>query len=305
MASTLRSNATTASLDLAGSPPNTSFDSTKANMDPGTIMKEGELDKSTADATGQSSNGDAAVYPSVPPKRANSGLPGADQLAPPRASAHCTIATPFVPGPTNATDIYAGKTIYDFQLLDCNHELYDLRQHKGRVVLICNVASKCKEYSEQGYKTLVTLYNRYRHRGFVVIAVPCNQFGSCESGNEEDIAENIPMLYNGIGDVEFPITAKVDVNGEHELPLFAFLKSRVKGVLGSAIKWNFTSFLIDREGNPILRFAPGATIEEIEPRILEAFDNIAPSPLPSQQARTREPSVVDLSGVVQPQQAKT
>lgn len=178
-------------------------------------------------------------------------------------------------------DPYANKTIYDFQVLNCYYELYDLSQHKGSVVLICNVASKCKEYTESGYKMLVSLYRKHHLEGFTVLAFPCNEFGNGEPGNEDEIAENISCVYPQIGEVDFPIMAKVEVNGEHELPLFTFLKNRIRGTLGqSAVRWNFTCFLIDQKGAPFARFCPGATLEEIDARVVEL---LRPAPGPAAQ----------------------
>lgn len=165
-----------------------------------------------------------------------------------------------------------GKTIFDFPVLNCYHELYDLSQHKGQIVLICNVASKCKEYGEEGFATLSTLHRRYCGEGLQVLAFPCNQFGNGEPGNEEDIADSVFCTYPGIGEISFPIMAKVEVNGDHELPLFGFLKSCIKGTLGqSAIRWNFTYFLVDRDGIPLARFPPGTKLEELEPAVQQAL----------------------------------
>ncbi|KAK7201198.1 Glutathione peroxidase [Novymonas esmeraldas] len=168
------------------------------------------------------------------------------------------------------TDAYAAKTIYDFQVLNCFHELYDLHQHEGSVVLLCNVASKCKDYTESGYRTLVRLHRKHHRDGLVVLAFPSNEFGNGEPGNEDEIAENISCMYPSLGEVDFPIMAKVEVNGDRELPLFGFLKARIRGTLGqSAIRWNFTHFLVDRKGAPYARFAPGATMAEIDARVEE------------------------------------
>ncbi|KAG5476383.1 hypothetical protein LSCM1_04086 [Leishmania martiniquensis] len=210
-------------------------------------------------------------------------------------------------GAADPSDPDAIKTIYDFQVLNCHHELYDLRQHKGSVVLICNVASKCKYYTESGYTTLVKLYRKHHSKGFVVLAFPSNEFGNGEPGNEDEIAENISFMYPNIGEVDFPIMAKVDVNGNHELPLFGFLKSRIRGVLGqSAVRWNFTYFLVDQKGVPYARFAPGASTAEIDARIEELLHPAPPQALiPLLQAADPSAAVevaaaeagVDASGV--------
>jgi len=182
---------------------------------------------------------------------------GADSVA-----AGATTAAPAIESP------YARKTIYDFQVLDCYHELYDLSRHKGHVVIICNVASKCKEYSEKSYLMLNALHRRFASQGVDILAFPCNQFGFAEPGNEDEIADTVPCLYPKVGAVTFPIMAKVDVNGGHELPLYTFLKSRFRGSLGpSAIKWNFTYFVVDGEGRPVARYPPEVKVEELDDEI--------------------------------------
>lgn len=162
-------------------------------------------------------------------------------------------------------------TIYDFQVLDCYQELYDLSQHRGMPLLIVNVASKCSKYSEAGYRLLCTLYERYNEHGFTVLAFPCTQFGNTEPFNAEDIETEVPNLYpNSVKSIDFPIMCQVDVNGEGEIPLYGYLKSCLKGGVGqTAINWNFTYFLIDRRGIPILRMGPETNIEEIEKPLRE------------------------------------
>lgn len=169
------------------------------------------------------------------------------------------------PGGVAHADPFAGKTIYDFELLDGEHGLYDLEQHRGSVLLLVNVASRCQEYTLPAYRSLNALYGKFKDQGFTIIALPCNQFGSGEPGTNDEIAENIADLEGDVGPITFPIMSKIDVNGESELPLYGFLKSRVKGTMGQgAIRWNFTSFVIDRAGNPVYRLAPDATLQELE-----------------------------------------
>ncbi|KPA86806.1 putative mitochondrial glutathione peroxidase-like protein [Leptomonas pyrrhocoris] len=193
----------------------------------------------------------------------------------------------------NSSDPNANKTIFDFQVLNCFHELYDLAQHKGSVVLICNVASKDKDFTEAGYTTLSKLYHKHHAEGFVVLAFPCNEFGSGEPGNEDEIAENISCLYPRIGEVDFPIMAKVEVNGDHASPLFTFLKSRIRGTLGqTAINWNFTVFVCDQAGVPFARFAPEASMAEIDARIDELL-HPRPPPAPVVPAEPLAPLPAD------------
>lgn len=138
-----------------------------------------------------------------------------------------------------------------------------LAEHAGKVLLIVNTASKCG-FTPQ-YAGLEELYRRYRERGFAVLGFPCNQFGAQEPGDAEEIANFCSLTY----DVTFPVFAKIEVNGADAAPLFEHLKREAPGVLGSkAIKWNFTKFLVDREGNAVRRYAPttapGDIAEDIE-----------------------------------------
>jgi glutathione peroxidase len=126
-------------------------------------------------------------------------------------------------------------------------------------MLIVNTASKCG-FTPQ-YAGLEALYRKYKDRGLVILGFPCNQFGAQEPGNAEEIARFCSLTY----DVSFPMMRKIDVNGPATHPLYAWLKSQKKGVLGtSGIKWNFTKFLIDREGRVVGRFAPTATPQSLE-----------------------------------------
>jgi glutathione peroxidase len=130
------------------------------------------------------------------------------------------------------------------------------------VLVVVNTASKCG-YTPQ-YAGLEALYQQYKDRGLVVLGFPCNQFGAQEPGTEEEIAQFCELNYG----VNFPIFAKIDVNGPHTHPLFKFLKSEKSGFLGTeAIKWNFTKFLLDREGNVVKRFAPSVAPADLSPEI--------------------------------------
>lgn len=126
-----------------------------------------------------------------------------------------------------------------------------LGEYQGKVMLIVNVASKCGFTSQ--YEGLEALYKKYREQGFVVLGFPCNQFGAQEPGNEEEIKNFCTLTYQ----VDFPLFSKVDVNGENAAPLFQFLKKEKKGIFWSeGIKWNFTKFLVGRDGTVLKRFAP-------------------------------------------------
>ncbi len=127
----------------------------------------------------------------------------------------------------------------------------NLSAHKGKVLLVVNVASKCG-FTPQ-YEGLEELQRKYAERGFTVIGFPCNQFGAQEPGNAEEIANFCKLTY----DVSFPLMGKIDVNGPDAAPIYQHLKSEAPGVLGSeAVKWNFTKFLVDRSGKVVKRYAP-------------------------------------------------
>ena len=135
----------------------------------------------------------------------------------------------------------------------------DLTSHKGEVMLIVNVASKCG-FTPQ-YEGLEALQRQYRDKGFTVLGFPCNQFGQQEPGNAEEIANFCKLTY----DVDFPIFAKIDVNGDDAAPIYKYLKDEAPGLLGSkAIKWNFTKFLVDRSGKVVKRYAPQTKPEELK-----------------------------------------
>ena len=134
-----------------------------------------------------------------------------------------------------------------------------LAPYHGQVLVIVNVASKCG-YTPQ-YAGLETMYRRYRPRGFAVLGFPCDQFGNQEPGTETEIRQFCSLAY----DVTFPMFAKIDVNGPNEHPLYKLLKGEARGVLGTqAIKWNFTKFLVNRDGIVLTRYGPRDTPEDIE-----------------------------------------
>jgi glutathione peroxidase len=138
----------------------------------------------------------------------------------------------------------------------------DLSPWRGQVLLIVNTASQCG-FTPQ-YSGLESLWRSYRDRGFAVLAFPCNQFGAQEPGSNAEIADFCSTNYG----VTFPVFAKTEVNGAGASPLFRHLKQAAPGVLGSeAIKWNFTKFLVDRDGKVVRRYAPNTRPEEIAPDI--------------------------------------
>lgn len=149
--------------------------------------------------------------------------------------------------------------IYQFEALDMKGKLQPLARYKGDVLLIVNTASKCG-FTPQ-FEGLEQLYTTYKDKGLQILGFPCNQFGHQDPGSNEDIEAFCQLNYG----VSFPMFAKVDVNGSDAHPLFQYLSKEAPGLLGSkAIKWNFTKFLVDREGNVIERFSPQTTPKEIE-----------------------------------------
>lgn len=151
------------------------------------------------------------------------------------------------------------KTIYDFSAVTLDGSELSLATFKDKALLIVNVASKCG-FTPQ-YAGLEALYRKYAHQGFVVLGFPCDQFGHQEPGDAQEIRDFCSVNY----DISFPLFAKIDVNGSNAHPLYRHLKTNAKGLLGSeAIKWNFTKFLVNRQGQAIRRYAPTDTPEKIE-----------------------------------------
>ena len=138
-----------------------------------------------------------------------------------------------------------------------------LADYRGKVLLIVNTASKCG-FTPQ-YEGLEELYRDYKDRGFEVLGFPCNQFGAQEPGDAEEIKNFCSLTY----DVTFPLMAKIDVNGSNADPIFKHLKEEQTGLLGSGIKWNFTKFLVDRDGKVVSRHAPTTKPEQLRKEIEE------------------------------------
>ncbi len=152
--------------------------------------------------------------------------------------------------------------LYDIKVKDIQGRETILGEFKNQVLLIVNVASQCG-FTPQ-YKGLENLYKKYQSKGFRVLGFPCNQFGAQEPGDESEIQSFCDLNYG----ITFPLFSKIEVNGPHTHPLYEFLKSEKKGILGTeAIKWNFTKFLIDRSGVVLKRFAPTTKPEELEAEI--------------------------------------
>ncbi|AJZ89341.1 Glutathione peroxidase [Beauveria bassiana D1-5] len=140
-----------------------------------------------------------------------------------------------------------------------------MSDYAGKLVLVVNTASQCG-FTPQ-YAGLEALYKKYAAQGLVVLGFPCNQFGKQEPGDAEEIARTCHINYG----VSFPMFAKVEVNGAASHPVFRYLKHQLPGVMGGRVKWNFTKFLIGRDGKPLKRFAPFTTPEKMEAAIVAAL----------------------------------
>ena len=154
--------------------------------------------------------------------------------------------------------------LYDFSCKTGSGEERALDEYRGKVLLIVNTASKCG-FTPQ-FAGLEDLYEKYRDQGLEILGFPCNQFGQQDPGSNDEIQEFCQLNYG----VSFPMFGKIDVNGSATDPLYKHLKSEAPGVLGSQrIKWNFTKFLVDRDGNVVKRYAPQTKPEELEADIEE------------------------------------
>jgi len=152
--------------------------------------------------------------------------------------------------------------VYDFEVKRLNGEPVKLDAYRGKVLLIVNTASQCG-FTPQ-YRGLEELYGKFRARGLEILGFPCNQFGKQEPGSSDEIAEFCSVNYG----VTFPIFEKIEVNGKNTHPLYQYLKSEARGLLGSEpIKWNFTKFLVDREGKVVERYGSAKKPAQIEAEI--------------------------------------
>ena len=156
-------------------------------------------------------------------------------------------------------------SIYDIKVKDANGNDISLSEYKGKVLLIVNTATGCG-FTPQ-YDGLQDLYEKYQEKGFEILDFPYNQFGSQAPGTQEEIASFCSSRFG----ITFRQFAKTDVNGKNQSPLYKFLKEQKGGVLGDNIKWNFTKFLVDRNGNVVDRFAPTVTPEKIDKYVEEVL----------------------------------
>lgn len=155
-----------------------------------------------------------------------------------------------------------GEYIYESNVKDNNGDNVNLEDYKGKVLLVVNTATGCG-FTPQ-YEGLQKLYEEYQEQGFEVLDFPCNQFGNQAPGSDTEINTFCGLNYG----TTFPRFEKVDVNSKNESPLFTFLKKEKGGTLGSKIKWNFTKFLVDKDGNVVKRYSPTHTPDKIEKDIL-------------------------------------
>lgn len=159
-----------------------------------------------------------------------------------------------------------GTTLHSFSVKAADGSQVSLDKYKGQVVLVVNVASKCG-FTPQ-YKGLEELYEKFKDKGFTILGFPCNQFGAQEPGSEQEIQQFCELNFG----VKFPLMAKINVNGDDADPLYKWLKESAPGILGiELIKWNFTKFLIGRDGNIIKRYAPKEEPKDIVEDIQKAL----------------------------------
>jgi glutathione peroxidase len=157
------------------------------------------------------------------------------------------------------------KTVYDFTVKMTNGQQKSLKEYEGKPLIIVNTASKCGLTPQ--FEGLQELYTKYKDQGLEILGFPCDQFNNQEFENIEETTEFCQLNYG----VTFPIFAKIDVNGEKEDPLFTFLKEQKKGLLLKNIKWNFTKFLIDSQGQVVERYAPTTDPSKIEEDLGKLF----------------------------------
>ena len=153
------------------------------------------------------------------------------------------------------------SNFHQFKATSLQNKEIDMENYKGKVVLVVNTASKCGLTPQ--YEGLEKLYKDYKDRGLVILGFPCNQFGKQEPGGAKEIAEGCLINYG----VTFPMFSKIEVNGDNVHPIYKYLKSELKGTFGNRIKWNFTKFLIDKDGTPFKRFSPTTTPDKLRNHI--------------------------------------
>lgn len=157
-------------------------------------------------------------------------------------------------------------SFYTFNAKDISGKDISMKNFEGKTIVVVNTASKCG-FTPQ-FEGLEKLYQKYKEKGLVILGFPCNQFANQEPGDEESIANGCMLNYG----VTFPMFSKIQVNGKDTHPIFQYLKKELSGVLGGRIKWNFTKFVIDKNGQPMKRFAPATKPEKIEDYLLNLLN---------------------------------
>ncbi|EAY80636.1 hypothetical protein OsI_35816 [Oryza sativa Indica Group] len=168
-----------------------------------------------------------------------------------------SLRAPPPAAPSMADDL--PTSVHDISVKDIKGNDVKLSEYEGKVLLIVNVASKCG-LTNSNYKELNVLYEKYKEKGLEILAFPCNQFAGQEPGSNEEIEQTVCTRFKA----EFPIFDKIDVNGKEAAPLYKFLKSQKGGFLGDGIKWNFTKFLVGKDGKVVERYAPTTSPLKIE-----------------------------------------
>lgn len=168
---------------------------------------------------------------------------------------------------TNGKVMPATDSVYDYTVNDIDGNEVHLSDYQGKVLLIVNTASECGFTSQ--YEGLQELYEKHKDDGFVVLGFPCNQFGGQEPGSSEEIKNFCSSKFA----VTFPLFEKIDVNGDNAAPLYKYLKSEQSGLITDDIKWNFTKFLIDKNGKPIDRYASQTTPKKIAKDVEKALNS--------------------------------
>ncbi|KAF7048793.1 hypothetical protein CFC21_057475 [Triticum aestivum] len=181
-----------------------------------------------------------------------------------------------------ASESVPETSVHEFTVKDCNGKEVCLDTYKGKVLLIVNVASKCG-FTETNYTQLTELYQKYREKDFEILAFPCNQFLRQEPGSDQQIQDFACTRFKA----EYPVFQKVRVNGPDAAPLYKFLKASKPGLFGSRIKWNFTKFLVDKNGKVINRYATATTPFSFEKDIQKALEE---EPSESQTKKEEESS---------------
>ena len=183
-----------------------------------------------------------------------------------RGTGHLKLASVVLLGLVFMATQASAASLYDFTLPSLEGKSMPLADFKGKVILVVNVASRCG-YTPQ-YKALESIYEKYKDKGFVILGFPANNFGAQEPGTNEEIKTFCSRNYN----VSFPMYSKVSVKGEDETPVYNYLTTKTKPALNGDIKWNFTKFLVDKNGNVVQRFEPAVTPDS--PEVIAAIEQL-------------------------------